>query len=86
MRPHRIIAEFIYAGSRITGPGEWTPPSDLVASRLIAAGCLLAAPEPARPPVAPQDITAEAPIGYQEAIDEGAENGRGRRGNKRRDR
>lgn len=38
--PHKVVAEFTHAGQRIKPPGEWTPPTQKVAEKLIGAQCL----------------------------------------------
>jgi hypothetical protein len=101
MRPHRIIGKFRdRLGREISPPGEWTPPTQEVANRLITAMCLCApAPEavhaqseilvsadPAAVAAPESDTIADVPC--DGPVGDGpaivAGMGRGRRGTKRR--
>lgn len=64
MRAHKVISAFRSGGTLIEPPGEWTPPSQAKADRLIAAGCLRA-PKVGAP--ADADKPDEQPEDQQEA-------------------
>jgi len=66
LQPHRVIAAFISGRQQIVPPAEWTPPSQAVADRLIAAGCLrvrtaIASPGPTMAPPVSVD-TVSTPV------------------------
>jgi hypothetical protein len=58
MAPHKVLAEFLSAGKRIKPPGEWAPPNEATAARLIAAKCLRA-PRAAAAQIAGADIVPQ---------------------------
>ncbi len=64
MQAHRVIAAFKHRGMRITPPGPWTPPTQAVADKLIAAGCLK---RPAASAVQVPTLDEVRAAGYSEA-------------------
>lgn len=60
MRPHKIKSAFKSSGRLVSPPGEWTPPDQDTADRLVAAGCLRVPKD--KPEPEPADESAEEAV------------------------